>query len=416
MTAIAVREVHKAFHLPHERRTTLTERVLGMLRPATYERFEALRGIDLTVERGDFVGIIGNNGSGKSTLLKIIAGLLVADAGAVHVEGTMCALLELGLGFSPELTVCENVELYGAILGYPRDQMSERIETAIQFAELGRFRDAKLKNLSTGMQVRLAFATALQAGSDILLLDEILAVGDAAFQSKCFDVFGELRQRGTTVLLVSHNLAHIRRFCDRAVLLDAGQVVAAGDPGGVIARYLSGATPASSGPAQSPSVHATRLHLREAWLENAAAQRLEGVQSGERPTVVLRFAATEDIETPVCGIAIRDDRGAYVYAVNTQWLGRRTGMMHAHDVIEVRVPFVAALRNGSYAVDAAVTDQTGGVFHDWVHGALSFGVSGSLCQDGLVDLQADFTWRVLPQAAERATPGAGRLVRSGAVR
>jgi hypothetical protein len=131
---------------------------------------------------------------------------------------------------------------------------------------------------------------------------------------------------------------------------------------------------------------------------------------------VLRFAATEDIENPVFGIAIRDDRGAYVYAVNTQWLGRRTGMMHAHDVIEVRVPFVAALRNGSYAVDAAVTDQTGSVFHDWVHGALSFGVSGSLCQDGLVDLQADFTWRVLPQAAERATPGAGRLVRSGAAR
>jgi len=412
MAAIEVRGVRKAFYLPHERRTTLTERVVGMLRPATYERFEALRGVDLTVERGAFVGIIGNNGSGKSTLLKVIAGLLVADAGAVQVQGTMCALLELGLGFSPELTVLENVELYGAVLGYPRDEMSARVATAIRFAELERFRDAKLKNLSTGMQMRLAFATALQASSDILLLDEILAVGDAGFQSKCFEVFEELRHHGTTVLLVSHNLAHIRRFCDRAILLDAGCIVASGEPASVIARYLGDDKPAPSAPAAGRLRHDGRLHLREAWLEDASAQRVDRVLSGERPTVVLLFAAAEDTDDPVFGIAIRDSTGGYVYAINTLWLGQPTGRVHAGDVIEVRVPFLAALRNGSYAVDAAVTDRTAAIVHDWAHGTVHFAVSGSVCQDGSVDLRADMTLRTVPHP-QRVAPGGGQLLRGG---
>ncbi len=182
MSAIEVDSVHKTFRIPHEVHTTLTERVLSMFRPVSYERFEALRGVDLRIEQGTFTGIIGGNGSGKSTLLKIISGLLLPDQGAVRVNGTMSALLELGLGFSPELTVQENVELYAAVLGYPRREVKRRVEEAIDFAGLERFRDAKLKNLSTGMRARLGFATALQAESDIMLLDEILAVGDADFQ------------------------------------------------------------------------------------------------------------------------------------------------------------------------------------------------------------------------------------------
>ncbi len=414
MTAIEVRGVRKAFYLPHDRRTPLAERLLGMLRPATYERFEALRGVDLTIERGGFVGIIGNNGSGKSTLLKVIAGLLVADAGEVHVEGTMCALLELGLGFSPELTVLENVELYGAVLGYPRDEMSTRIATAIRFAELERFRDAKLKNLSTGMQMRLAFATALQASSDILLLDEILAVGDASFQNKCFGVFEELRQRATTVVLVSHNLAHVRRFCDRAVLLNAGCIVASGEPATVISRYLDGDQPAARTPAAGPARRDARLHLRNAWLEDASRQRVDSVVSGERPTVVLLFAAAEDTDDPVFGIALRDSKGVYVYAINTLWLGQSTGRVHAGDLIEVRVPFLAALRNGAYAVDAAVTDRTAAVVHDWTHGAVHFTVSASVCQDGIVDLRADMMVRTVPHhPPQRAVVGGGHLLQGG---
>jgi lipopolysaccharide transport system ATP-binding protein len=237
MAAIEVREVHKTFRIPHERQTTLTERVLSVFRAVPYERFEALCGVDLTIEPGTFVGIIGRNGSGKSTLLKVIAGLLVPDAGYVRVQGTMCELLELGLGFSPELTVRENVALYAAVLGYPRRDLNQRIDAAIAFAELERFRDAKLKSLSTGMALRLGFATALQADSDIILLDEILAVGDEAFQHKCLATFEEFKERRKTVVLVSHDLNQVRRFCDQVVLFDAGRVASIGAPDDVIARY-----------------------------------------------------------------------------------------------------------------------------------------------------------------------------------
>ena len=183
MAAIELADVHKAFRIPHERQTTLTERILTLFRTTTYERFDALCGVDLTVEPESFFGVIGGNGSGKSTLLKVMSGLLVPDAGRVRVDGSISALLELGLGFSPELTVHENVELYGAVLGYPRKEISWRVNAAIEFAELERFRDTKLKNLSTGMCMRLGFATALQAESDITLLDEILAVGDAPVEA-----------------------------------------------------------------------------------------------------------------------------------------------------------------------------------------------------------------------------------------
>ena len=238
MPAIGVYGVHKTFRIPHERHTTLTERVLNAFRPPRYERFAALAGVDLEIEAGAFVGVIGRNGSGKSTLLKVIAGLLVPDAGCVRVEGSMCELLELGLGFSPELTVYENVTLYAAVLGYPRRDGQARVERAIAFAELERFRDAKLKSLTTGMVMRLGFATALQADSDVILLDEILAVGDEEFQRKCLATFIEFRKRHKTVVLVSHDLSDVRQFCDRVVLFDAGRVVATGAPDAVIPRYL----------------------------------------------------------------------------------------------------------------------------------------------------------------------------------
>lgn len=411
MAAIEVHNVHKAFRIPHERRTTLAERILGLLRPVPYERFEALCGLDLTIEAGSFVGIIGSNGSGKSTLLKVIAGLLVPDAGDVRVNGSVSALLELGLGFSPELTVRENVELYGAILGYPRRHMAARIETAIGFAELERFRDAKLKNLSTGMQMRLAFATALQASSDILLLDEILAVGDAGFQRKCLDVFADLKQRRTTVVLVTHDLGQVRRFCDSAVLVAAGRVVATGETEAVIARYLDGSGP-DAAPAQPKraGIGDGRIRLSDGWIETAAGMRTTTIESGQQPTLVLLAEAAHDTQDPVFGVIIRDGRGSYVYVINTLWMGARTGTVPAGHTVEIRMPFVAALRNGSYVVDAAVTDSAGALVHDWVHGILGFAVTGSVCRDGAVDLQAEFSIRRRATVSAAAVDSTGNSV------
>jgi ABC-type polysaccharide/polyol phosphate transport system ATPase subunit len=236
--AIEVRGLCKTFSLPHQRYTTVIERAANLFRPVAYERFSALQDVDLAIERGSFVGIVGRNGSGKSTLLKLIAGLLIPDAGTVRTDGSLCAVLELGLGFSRELTVRENVSLYGAILGYPRREIGTRVEQAIHFAELERFRDAKMKNVSSGMCMRLGFATTLQADRDILLLDEVLAVGDASFQAKCMKTFIELKQQGKTVVLVSHDLDQLRQLCDRVVLLDGGKLVGGGDPDTVIKRYL----------------------------------------------------------------------------------------------------------------------------------------------------------------------------------
>jgi lipopolysaccharide transport system ATP-binding protein len=249
MPAIALRDVHKTFRIPHEVHTTLTERILSGFRRTSYERFEALRGIDLNIERGAFIGVIGGNGSGKSTLLKIMSGLLPPDRGEVHVDGSMSALLELGLGFSAELTVRENVELYAAVLGYPRKEGKRRVEEAIQFAGLDRFRDAKLKNLSTGMRARLGFATALQAESDILLLDEILAVGDADFQLKCLGVFEQFKLERRTVVLVTHDLGRAAALADRALVLVRGRVA-----------FASGVARASAGELE----HAYRSALEAA--------------------------------------------------------------------------------------------------------------------------------------------------------
>lgn len=237
--AIEVEDVRKTFRLPHERHTTLAERMLHFFRTMSYERLEALRGVSLRVEEGKFVGLIGRNGSGKSTLLKIIAGVLVGDSGRVTVRGSASPLLELGLGFHQELTVRENVEVYATILGCKRRELQARVTRAIEFAELERFEDAKLKNLSTGMRMRLAFATALQAHSEIFLLDEILAVGDEIFQRKCFDAFDELKKQGRTIVLVSHKMEHVERFCDSAVYLEQGRIVTEGPPRAVIERYLA---------------------------------------------------------------------------------------------------------------------------------------------------------------------------------
>ena len=404
MLAIEVRGVHKKFRIPHEKHTTLTERLLSMLRPVSYENFEALRGVDLEIEKGSFIGVIGGNGSGKSTLLKLISGLLLPDSGTVQVRGTMSALLELGLGFSPELTVRENVELYAAVLGYPRREVTERVDQAIAFADLDRFRDAKLKNLSTGMRARLGFSTALQAESDIMLLDEILAVGDADFQRKCLDVFEEFKQRRRTILLVTHDLSQVQRFCDEAVLLRDGRIAARGDPDGVIAEYLRSVGQSMQGISQ-PQLGEERpgdgrVRVVKGWLEDGSGKRIGRTRSGERPTLVVVFRAAEDTDQPVIGFALSAEDGTTVYSINTGWTGRRTDRVRAGQWIEMRAPFIAALPNGRYRVRAGVLDQNMTLFHDILDGVAEFVVHGSAVRHGASDLQGQLGYRIFDGEAD----------------
>jgi lipopolysaccharide transport system ATP-binding protein len=237
--AIVVEGVSKQFRIPHERKITVYEHLVGLLHGGayTYEEFNALQNVSFSVKHGETFGVIGPNGCGKSTLLKVLAGVLYPDSGRVRMNGKIAPFLELGVGFQPELTAKENVYLYGAIMGLTRKDIDERYEEIIDFSELKRFENMKLRNFSSGMYVRLAFATAIQTNPDIMLVDEVLSVGDESFQKKCGQKIDEIRDAGKTILLVSHSLGTVKALCNRCLLLNGGQAVAVGETERVLAEY-----------------------------------------------------------------------------------------------------------------------------------------------------------------------------------
>ena len=234
---IALEHVNKIFRLPHDRKTTLRQHFTRIFQKHTYEKFYALRDINLKVEPSEFLGIIGKNGSGKSTLLKLIAQVLEPTSGTVSVNGNVAPFLELGVGFQWESTVKNNIFLYGALLGMSRQEIIEKYDWIIEFSGLERFVDAKLKNLSSGMQVRLGFSITVSVESPILLVDEVLAVGDIDFQRKCYDCFASFKKNGRTIIFVSHDLEAVEKFCDRVVLLKEGQIKYQGEPKDVLLGY-----------------------------------------------------------------------------------------------------------------------------------------------------------------------------------
>jgi len=239
MAAITVDKVTKKFKIPHEKRTTLFKNLLGIIRrQLTYEELLALGEVSFEVERGESFGIIGRNGSGKSTLLKILARVLYPDSGTVVVKGRVAPFLELGVGFQLELSAQENVYLYASILGIGHKQVDKKYDEIFEFAELKKFENMKLKNFSSGMVLRLAFSTAVQVDPDVLLIDEVLAVGDEAFQKKCAVKIDEFKERGKTIIFVSHALDSVKKTCRRSLLLDQGRIIALDDTRKVIARYI----------------------------------------------------------------------------------------------------------------------------------------------------------------------------------
>lgn len=236
--AIKVSDLHKSFKLPIEQAFGLKQAFFNRLRGIKgYTEQKVLKGLDFEVKKGEFIGIVGRNGSGKSTLLKILAGIYYPEKGDITINGTLVPFIELGVGFNPELTGRENVYMNGALLGFSNEEMDKMYKDIWKFAELEQFQDQKLKNYSSGMQVRLAFSIAIRARGDILLLDEVLAVGDAAFQQKCADYFRSLKDKNQTVVLVTHSMENVRKFCTRAILIDNGHIVKSGDPKEIADSY-----------------------------------------------------------------------------------------------------------------------------------------------------------------------------------
>lgn len=237
MVAVEIKNIHKEFVLIQNKSTTLKQAVVNIVRENHKTVYKVLDEVSFNVNEGDFFGIIGRNGSGKSTLLKLIAGVYEPTAGNIYVNGGLTPFIELGVGFNAELSGRDNVYLNGAMLGFTRKQMNEMYDEIVSFAELEPFMDQKLKNYSSGMQVRLAFSIAIKAENDILIFDEVLAVGDANFQQKCLEQFEKLKKQKKTIILVSHSMEMIKRFCSRAVLLADGKVEYIGDPKKAIDKY-----------------------------------------------------------------------------------------------------------------------------------------------------------------------------------
>lgn len=236
--AIRVRNLHKTFRIPLEGGNNLKQRIVNFARHKKgYREFSPLNGVNFEVKKGEFFGIVGRNGSGKSTLLKTIAGIYGADKGSVEIDGKLVPFIELGVGFNQDLTGRENVFLNGALLGFSREEMAAMYDDIVEFAELDDFMDERLKNYSSGMQVRLAFSIAIRAKGDILLLDEVLAVGDSAFQEKCYDYFDKAKRQNKTIILVTHSMSTVKNYCTRALYLKDGEVKLIGTPEEVANKY-----------------------------------------------------------------------------------------------------------------------------------------------------------------------------------
>lgn len=319
--AISTEYLTKMFRVPVERSNSLRELAQRGFRPVAKRRFEALHDISIDVKRGEFYSVIGPNGSGKSTLLKIMAGIYRPTSGKVQVTGRLSPFIELGVGFNAELTARENVFLSGAILGLSRQRVAERFDEIVQFSELADFMDQRLKNYSSGMLVRLAFAVAIQAHADILLVDEVLAVGDASFQEKCFDVFRRFKTEGRTIVFVSHDMASVQQFSDRVLLLDRGRARGVFSPAGAAVEYSrlneehanmllsEQKTTAIRGDESRPRITSVEMLDEKGKMTHA-------IQRGQSVTVRLRFANPRR-EPLNAGIAIYRNDGLYCFGTNT---------------------------------------------------------------------------------------------------
>ena len=361
-TAIEVRDLSKTFRVPHHRVDSLKERMVHPFSQGGYDDLEALRDVSFDVGRGEFFGVVGRNGSGKSTLLKILASIYGGSAGRIRMAGSVAPFIELGVGFNMDLTARENIVLNGVMMGLSRREATERIDAVLDFAELHEYVELKLKNYSSGMLVRLAFSVMLQAETDILLIDEVLAVGDAAFQQKCTDAFREMRDSGRTVILVTHDMRAVGRFCDRAMLLERGRIDELGDPGDVARRYLQLNFEESIPDGDAPADRRTpEIALERIWLEGGSGEKTTSVEHGRMFSLNADFAIGREMPPPAISFVISDPNGTDIIGIGEE-LEERGGAGGALRAGQ-RIHLVARLRNlladGRYEISCWIFRDAG---------------------------------------------------------
>jgi ABC-type polysaccharide/polyol phosphate transport system ATPase subunit len=388
LPAVAARSVSKTFIVPEERRHTLKERALHPRRRIAKHNFNALRDVSFEVYPGEFFGIAGRNGSGKSTMLKCLAGIYQAD-GDIWVRGRISTLIELGVGFNPDMAARDNVIMNGIMLGLTPREARRRYDSVIDFAELRHAEEVKLKNYSSGMHVRLAFSVAIQVDADILLIDEVLAVGDAAFQQKCFDVFNDLRDRGKTIVFVTHDMGSMDGMVHRARGHHQGSQVYLGDPGEVADRYLEinfGREVPADGD-KGERLGDGEARVMEVWIENEQGVRLDRAPQHERITLCARVRFNVAVEDPACSVYILNEEHKAVLITSTHYQQERSGAFAAEEVAQFSFSFDNVLAPGRYSPVVLLAHRGEGLdVMDRFEEAFSFLVTGPLALGGLVDV------------------------------
>jgi len=389
--AIRVENLSKTFHIPHEKISTLKGAALGLFSKKNYTEFKALENVNFEVKKGEFFGIIGRNGSGKSTLLKILTGIYVPNTGKITINGKLSPFLELGVGFNQELTGRENVFLGGSILGLTKEQINEKYDRIIEFSELGEFIDMKLKNYSSGMQVRLAFSLAINVYAEILLMDEVLAVGDSNFQKKCLEEFNKYRSTGKTVVLVTHDMGVMQRYCDKAMLLESRKIVKIGLPEEVAREYLE-QNRVSTKNKKSKTVEqkSKTAEVCEVSLADKTGKIKEIFGVNETIVIKVIYKIYKKVEKPILGITIRDMNGNDIFITNTSMKKVSTGVYGGKSQGTLNTIFEVenVLAPGKYFVSPAIANKEGEIFYDWKDDISSFKVINRKYQSGgIVDLE-----------------------------
>lgn len=378
--AVKVEGLNKTFKLPHIKRTSVKSLVIDLFRRRGYEKQHVLKDVSFEIKRGEFFGIVGRNGSGKSTLLKLLAGIYTPDSGNVQINGSLTPFIELGVGFNPELTGRENVFLNGALLGFSRKQMAGMYGDIVEFAELERFMDQKLKNYSSGMQVRLAFSIAIRAKSDILLIDEVLAVGDALFQQKCYNYFDQLKKSGRTVVFISHDLGAVESFCDRALLIDQSKIVAKGTPHEVTHAYselLVEHDEKSRKQSKDKLKHIGTggANITKGTLLNSKGKVTNKINESEPFTLRIHYKIDQELDNPVIGVGIMNKNDQSVIGPNTKEAGfelpsnTKSGYIDAHFSHN-------PLSTGTYRLRASIMNTSVTIPYDFVERLMTFTVIG----------------------------------------
>ncbi len=388
--AIEARGLEKSFRIPTHRVDSLKERLVRPFASRDYRELRALDGVSFEIRQGEFFGIVGRNGSGKSTLLKLLASIYRADAGSIRMAGRLAPFIELGVGFNVELTARENVVLNGVMMGLTPQETRDRLDAVLEFAELEDFVDLKLKNYSSGMLVRLAFSLMLEVDADILLIDEVLAVGDAAFQQKCADAFREMKATGKTVVLVTHEMGTVEEYCHRAMLIDGGEIRAIGDPAEIGRRYLRlNFEAGSEAEREAAPASAEGIRLVDAWVESTDGRRGDGIEHGKTIRLRAELELLRDGSDIGVGFIVANPDGVGVCQFGTPVRGVGGSLdLHAGERVRVSADLENPLAPGHYFVHCGVEQGSGGSdISLYAHAATDFVVFGGEKVGGIIALR-----------------------------